>query len=224
MVHNGQMRPYITPTLITAITITLSLAACSPSVPAPTAEPTATSTPAPAVTTEPVEPEAPAEPADPTPVYTVGDTVAAEDIEQARAAGLAVYTSPYGDGSGVVLDPNGEAPDVVVKDVAATGVSDKPKDMDSFDQSVADLNKIRAELDKAGMQAAVVARSGSFESDGSLTESLYVIKVIGNGIVPAWKSFKESIGTTAASTPVGAIAKAQPFIDKHNLVVIDATK
>lgn len=102
-----------------AVAVTFSallLTGCASSVPTAT-EPTPT---APASAASPTPEESTNEPtAAPLPDVAVGDVVEAALVDALREAGHAIYVSPRGDRSGLVVDPAADIPQIVLDDLAA---------------------------------------------------------------------------------------------------------
>ncbi len=184
----------------------------------PTAAPTLTAqeTSSPESSSEPGSP-APEETEGPMATPEVGDIVAAENIEQARDLGAAVYVSPTGDGSGVAIDPDGETPEAIIRDVEAT-----PTPLGSLDDVSNALTAI-VELNEAviasGAGAFMLTEAPLIEQ-GQVVGTLYVVRPFGE--FPQIDEFKSKVG--AHESKSAAIADAQPYMDANpNFTFVDAT-
>lgn len=165
---------------------------------------------------EPAEVEATEEPVDP----DVGDIIAADEIEQARDTGAAVYVSPTGDGTGVVIDPRDETPEVILRDVEAV-----PSVASTSMEDGGRLAQQRVELNRA----IVDAGSGVF----MLTEAPHYVGLELAGVdyvVYAFGDFEQLDEYKAdpdiiQSTKSAAVEAAQPYMDANpDFAFIDATR
>lgn len=153
----------ITSTAI-ALALAVSLTSCSSDT-----DQTVAVEPAPSVVaTTPAaeETEQPAVLAPEADVPAVGETVAAGQVEAIRAAGAAVYVSPLGDGTGIVVQPGQELPAAVQAEVVSVASSAPPTAM--ADLSNAGLVQVNDALIAAGTGAFVLQYGGEFNTDGSL--------------------------------------------------------
>lgn len=87
--------------LAATVAATLMPAGCTSSTADPAPEAPTAAAAAPARAAEPTPEPAP----EPEPVTDVGATVPPDLVESSRDAGAAVYVSPNGDGTGIVIDP-----------------------------------------------------------------------------------------------------------------------
>lgn len=148
------------PQSLTAVTLAVALAvlasACSK------ADDTAAPRPATPVTTTAATPAPVGTPVAPAPTPAVafptdvpaGTTVPADLIEDARAAGIPIYVSPTGDGTGTVVDPTGPLPDGLVAEIAA--VDGVPTSAAHFSQLLGSLTQILRAHDAAGTKVIVI--------------------------------------------------------------------
>jgi len=142
---------------------TLAAGACS-----------APSSQSPATTAQPAQTEPAAlEPTEePTPDAVIstelGAIVPADQIDAAREAGVAVYVSPTGDGSGIVVDPDATLPEELITEVEA--VEGIPTDAAHYGQQLGSLTDILEAHDEAGTKIiAIVAMANVSGTSAQVT-------------------------------------------------------
>jgi len=137
---------------VLGIAVAATLAACSSS---PTPEPTTTPTVTVEPTEEPTTPS-PTEPATPEVIIPSepGEVVPADQIDAAREAGVAVYVSPTGDGSGIVVDPEAALPEELITELES--VDGIPQNMSDLSAQLDALGNILYAHDDAGTKVIVI--------------------------------------------------------------------
>jgi len=202
-------------TTTSSVAITLAgallLGACGPSTPAP----------APSVSAS-VEPTTPALDAltdseliieAPDAVPITGNMVMAEDLDAVRESGASVYVSPNGDGSGIVIDPAGPLPEVIVQDiVAAGGGTEAPRDITEFGQRNIKITPMANEIKAAGASAFYLVYTGSYASDGSLKDWGYAVSAIN---VEGSQAFFSSLPMAYHKSKDAALAEVKPLMDAN---------
>jgi hypothetical protein len=132
------------------IAVAATITACGTSDP----EPEVTDTPTASASAEPtVGPTEPATPEVDIPTEA-GAVVTADLIEATRAAGVAVYVSPTGDGNGIVVDPAGTLPEQLVAEVEF--VQGIPTSAAHFSAQLGSLNDILTAHDTAGLKVIAI--------------------------------------------------------------------
>lgn len=147
----------------------------------------------------------------------LGETVPADQVDAAREAGAAVYVSPNGDGSGVVIDPT-ETPAQLVTDSEEVDGS-APADTDGFGQQMNELSELDRAAEAAGTGVFVLIEAPDYAADGTLTGFQYSIGMVGN------VAGNEGGGVdTNRSTKDAAIAAVQDILDQNpGYEIIDLT-
>ncbi|WP_156250803.1 hypothetical protein [Pseudactinotalea terrae] len=152
---------------VLGLAVAATLAACSSSPdPEPPSSPTATVEPTTEPAADPTTP-APTEPATPEVVIPTepGDIVPADQIDAAREAGVAVYVSPTGDGSGIVVDPDAELPEELIAEVET--VEGIPTDAGHLAEQLGSLDDILTAHNEAGTKVIAIAAMANVTSSSA---------------------------------------------------------
>jgi len=143
----------------------------------------------------------------------VGATVPADQVDAAREAGAAVYVSPNGDGTGVVIDPEAGTPQAVVEDFERADGTAAPS-LEEYAEQMSTVSAIGQAGAAAGTYVFALIGAPSYGSDGSLVAAQYTVVAFGPEPLDV-----EAGGDFRRPTKEAAIAAARPFMDQ----VPDAT-
>ncbi|GIG29500.1 hypothetical protein [Cellulomonas marina] len=150
-------------------------------------------------------------PASPAIDTSVGALVPQGDVDAAREAGAAVYVSPRGDGSGVVIDVAAGLPAQAEADVRAVA-GGIPVDVMSFGQQNLDRAANARAMEDAGVGAFIVIRAPQFEQ-GKAVSAQYV--VLTHGAIAGAKEAIAANPNTIRDSAAEAIAAKQALIDAN---------
>lgn len=130
-----------------------------------------------------------------------GEIVPADMVVAAREAGAQVYVSPYGDGSGVVVEP-GTMPEGARLDAEA--ITSEITGMPAFTEQLGGMRKVRTAMDEAGVKALFIVPTGQL-TDTSFSPDGY--RVTANKVA----GFADVITSSKSE----ALAAAQAFADAN---------
>lgn len=152
------------------------------------------------------------------PPPVVGDTVPASAVDATRDAGLSVFVSPSGDGSGLVIDPYAPLPTVIAAELDA--VNEPMTDLEDAAQQLVRRSAMRAALDAADTSVLVVYATPTFDADGTVTGVQYGVS--GNQEAPL--EFATSHQLRLSPSHDLAVATWQPFLAKNpQFTLVDTT-
>lgn len=200
--------------LAATVAATLMPAGCTSSTPDPAPEAPTAAAAAPARAAEPTPEPAP----EPEPVTDVGATVPPDLVEASRDAGAAVYVSPNGDGTGIVIDPT-ITPAQLVADVEPID-GNAPSTMEGFSDQQGELVRVDDEAEAAGTGVFVLIGAPSYGPSGTLESFGYRIGMVGEVVGHSEDKPVNRIRPTKSA----AIAAAQELIDLNpGYEIIDLT-
>lgn len=140
---------------------------------------------------------------------SVGDTVPANAVAATRTAGLSVFVSPRGDGSGVVIDPNAPPPPAIVAELDA--VYGTRSDGREVPEQLIPQAALLDALDAAGTRVLVLYATPAVAAHGYTQDVTYAI--VGNQEAPL--EFATSHWLQARPTRDLAVAAWRPFLSAN---------